>query len=168
MLKIKIILPIVLVMVVIVGAFVYTYTQKSQSADSMVKLLDETVVPKDKGMQKTDDTKGGDKMMMKEGSRYITYSKANLENAKNTRRVLFFYANWCPTCRPADASFSANESKIPADVILIRVNYNDTETEQEEKDLAIKYGITYQHTFVQIDGNGDVVTKWNGGQISEL
>ena len=41
-------------------------------------------------------------------------------------------------------------------------------TDKEEEDLARKYGITYQHTYVQIDGVGKEVTKWNGGQINEL
>lgn len=81
---------------------------------------------------------------------------------------LYFYANWCPICKPADADFKANSSKIPPDVTVIRVNYNDTDTGQEEKDLAKKYGITYQHTFVQIDAQGKEVTKWNGGQTDEL
>ena len=31
-----------------------------------------------------------------------------------------------------------------------------------------KYGITYQHTFVQIDAEGKEITKWNGGKIDEL
>jgi thioredoxin-related protein len=42
------------------------------------------------------------------------------------------------------------------------------ETDQEEKDLAKKYGITYQHTFVQIDSKGNEITKWNGGKTDEL
>ena len=99
--------------------------------------------------------------------RYLNYSKANLE--KNTgKRVLFFYASWCPTCRPADSDFRTNADKIPADLTLIRVNYNDPETDQEEKDLAKKYEATYQHTYVQIDEKGGVVTKWNGGQLDKL
>jgi thioredoxin-related protein len=48
------------------------------------------------------------------------------------------------------------------------VNYNDTATDQAEKELAKKYGVTYQHTFVQIDAEGNEVTKWNGGKIEEL
>ena len=39
---------------------------------------------------------------------------------------------------------------------------------KEEKDLAKKYAITYQHTFVQIDGLGKEVTKWNGGKTDDL
>ena len=101
-------------------------------------------------------------------TRYIEYKSGVLDESKNKRRVLYFYANWCPTCKPADANFKANQSKIPEDALVIRVNYNDSDTDAEEKELAKKYGITYQHTFVQIDADGSEVAKWNGGQIEEL
>ena len=99
---------------------------------------------------------------------YVTYSPEALASAASDRRVLFFYANWCPTCQPADESFSTNQSQLPTDVTVLRVNYNDTQTDQAEKDLAKKYGVTYQHTFVQIDAAGNEVAKWNGGKIDEL
>jgi hypothetical protein len=57
---------------------------------------------------------------------------------------------------------------IPEDIAIIRVNYNDPETDDEENALARKYGVTYQHTFVQIDSQGKEITKWVGGQTSEL
>lgn len=101
-------------------------------------------------------------------SRYQEYSKTAFESSSGSRRVLFFYANWCPICKPADASFRNQESLIPQDVRVLRVNYSDSDSDQDEKDLAKKYGITYQHTFVQIDSLGEEVTKWNGGQIEQL
>ena len=106
--------------------------------------------------------------MMKDDARYIEYSKTVLDQAVDKRRVLYFYASWCPVCRPADADFKQNSSKIPEDTVVIKVNYNDPDTDQEEKDLAKKYGITYQHTFVQIDAQGKEITKWSGGQTDEL
>ncbi len=102
------------------------------------------------------------------GSRYLEYSNEIFTSSASKRRVLFFFANWCPTCIPADTDFKTNMAQIPADVVVIRVNYNDTDTDADEKVLAQKYGITYQHTFVQIDGSGAVVSKWNGGQTREL
>lgn len=102
------------------------------------------------------------------GGNYVEYSKSILENSADKRRILFFYADWCPTCRPTDKDLKENISIIPQDVMVIRVNYNDTYTDQEEKELANKYDITYQHTFVQIDNQGNEVTKWNGVKTEEL
>jgi len=103
-----------------------------------------------------------------DNSRYIAYSKDILKNSQNTRRVLYFYANWCPTCLPANDDLSSKADQIPSDVTVIRVNYNDSDTDEDEKELARKYGITYQHTFVQIDSEGKEIAKWNGGQLKEL
>ena len=139
---------VAIIAVVGIGAFVRT--------NSMMKTDEDT------SMQPTDA------VMKKDERRYVEYSESTFDSASNNRRVLFFYASWCPTCIPADVNFSQNENKIPEDVTLIRVNYNDPETDQEEKDLAKKYGITYQHTFVQIDSTNKEVVKWNGGQIDEL
>ena len=176
------IILVIVAVVAVLGVGVFTLSQNSSKSDSMIK-KDETVIQKDtqNSMEKTKtpeqeakEKKEGEAMMkktddkMKADSRYVEYSKVALEKAATNRRVLFFYASWCPTCRPADASFKENMSEIPEDVTLIRVNYNDPETDQEEKDLAKKYGITYQHTYVQIDSTGKEVTKWNGGQINEL
>lgn len=52
--------------------------------------------------------------------------------------------------------------KIPENMVLMKTDY-DTYTE-----LKKKYGVTYQHTFVQVDENGNELTKWNGGGVNEL
>lgn len=100
--------------------------------------------------------------------RYLPYSSSALDQNQDSRRVLFFYATWCPTCRPIDKLLSENQSKLPTDVFVIRVNYNDPDTDDSEKELARKYAVTYQHTFVQIDSAGQEVAKWNGGGLTEL
>lgn len=99
---------------------------------------------------------------------YLPYSPSVLASQAGTKRVLYFYANWCPTCRPVDAELTQRSGEIPPGVTIIRVNYNDTDTDEEEKALAAKYAITYQHTFVQIDENGNALATWNGGGLSEL
>ncbi|MDP1721941.1 MAG: thioredoxin family protein [Candidatus Gottesmanbacteria bacterium] len=100
--------------------------------------------------------------------RYELYTPTLFTNTANKRRVLYFYATWCPSCKLADADFTANANNIPADAIVLRVNYNDPDTDNEEKKLARTYGITYQHTFVQIDAQGKPLTTWNGGQTDDL
>jgi thioredoxin 1 len=113
-------------------------------------------------------TKNTNSLSQTANARYTAFSPLILQDAASKRRVLFFYASWCPTCRPADAAFRMNTAQIPKDVIVVRVNYNDMDTDQEEKDLATKYGITYQHTYVQIDAEGKEIQKWNGGSVEEL
>jgi len=100
--------------------------------------------------------------------KYIHFSSGVLNENRQKTRVLFFYANWCPTCRPVDQELGNDPNKLPEDVVVIRVNYNDTDTDQEEKQLAKKYGITYQHTFVEIDSVGNALQIWNGGGVAEI
>lgn len=101
-------------------------------------------------------------------AKYLEFSRQNMVQNASVRKVLFFYANWCPTCKPADQDLRENIQKLPSDVVVIRVNYNDDQTDESEKELAKKYKVTYQHTFVQIDQNGEVVTKWNGEGAEKL
>lgn len=97
-----------------------------------------------------------------QSNNYLEYSQDAFEQASTKRRVLFFFASWCPTCRVADPNFLQNASQIPADVVVFKTNYDSEST------LKQKYAITYQHTFVQVDKDGNEITKWNGGQIEEL
>lgn len=96
------------------------------------------------------------------GLRYADYSPQAFEESNDKKRVYFFHASWCPTCKVANEEFSSNPDGIPEDIVLFKTDY-DT-----ENDLKKRYGITYQHTFVQVDENGNEVAKWNGGGISEL
>lgn len=169
-----------IIIFVLVGGGLFAANQQSQKTEKTIMTQEkaamaekETIKAKEDAAMKeneamTEKGVGKDAMMKKEASRYIEYSKAALDQATIGRRVLYFYASWCPICRPADANFKENTRKIPEDVTVVRVNYSDPDTDQEEKDLAQKYGITYQHTFVQIDAVGKEVSKWNGGQINEL
>jgi len=100
--------------------------------------------------------------------KYLVFGDGVIESQNAKKRVLFFYANWCPTCRPVDTELKASESKIPDGAVVIRVNYNDSETDAAEKELADKYGITYQHTFVLLDRDGGILKKWNGGSLKEI
>ncbi len=81
--------------------------------------------------------------------------------AEELPTVLFFNASWCPTCRKAREDFIANSDALMG-VNLILVDYDNSD------ELQKKYGITYQHTFVQIDANGKALATWNGGATNEL
>ncbi|OGM28937.1 hypothetical protein A2801_01055 [Candidatus Woesebacteria bacterium RIFCSPHIGHO2_01_FULL_41_10] len=101
------------------------------------------------------------------GHHYIQFNSETYEEIKNQNHILFFYANWCPTCRPADEQFRKRIRELAHEYTIVRVNYNDTDTDVDEKNLANEHGITYQHTFVLLE-NGKEVKRWNGGEMDEL
>lgn len=85
---------------------------------------------------------------------YSDYDQAKLANAEKGKVVLDFSAPWCPICQEADKNFKA--SAAPNGLTLLKVDYDSS------KDLKKKYGVTYQHTFVQVDKNGNLLKKWSG------
>lgn len=117
---------------------------KDESGDAMMKTEEELMM----------EDKGG--AMMEGAGTYETYDPSKLAMAKDGKVVLFFRASWCPTCRALDADVRKNLSGIPSGVTILDVNY-DT-----EKDLKTKYGITTQHTLVQVDVDGKELGKWVG------
>lgn len=70
--------------------------------------------------------------------------------------VLFFNASWCPTCQNTVKSLDAAKADFPDGLTVVSVDY-DTAT-----DLKKQYGVTTQHTFVQIQPDGSEVQKWTG------
>lgn len=152
------ILGISCIMLLAVAGGLYAWkSQKSVPAEVMMKQPE----PVSEGAM----MKGNENKMVKEPmmqTQYVVYSQDAYTAAAETKRVLFFHASWCPTCKVAREDFTTNTSLIPEGVTVLQVDY-DT-----EKGLKEKYGITYQHTFVQVDAQGNEVTKWNGGGTKEL
>ena len=109
----------------------------------------------DKSMEKNEDVM--EKPESNTGS-YITF--ANYEASKSQYNegdvVLFFNASWCPTCKALTKDIEANLGSIPSGTTIVSVDY-DTYT-----DLRKKYGVTYQHTLVQVNPSGEQVKKWSG------
>jgi len=109
-------------------------------------------------MMKEEETSMMDKSdtMMKAGL-YEEYAPEKVALASDTHNVvLYFRASWCPTCRALDADIKANLGKIPSSLAILDVNYDNSTA------LKKKYGVTYQHTFVQVDKDRNLIKKWSG------
>ncbi len=76
-----------------------------------------------------------------------------------TKVVYFFHATWCPDCKATDTSLTSEG--VPAGLTVVKVDY-DTAT-----DLRKTYGITQQHTFVQVGPDGAALAKWTGTRTGE-
>ncbi|MGB4076256.1 MAG: thioredoxin family protein [Minisyncoccia bacterium] len=93
--------------------------------------------------------------MMKKGS-YEPYAPEKIALAAEGDVVLFFHASWCPTCRALDENIQGNAASIPESLTILDVNYD------KEIELRKKYGVTMQHTLVQVDAAGTLLAKWTG------
>ncbi len=162
----------VIVLVVIVGG-VYAFMSDNDSMAEQAKLAEEKMMIEKKIMEekdavmKKDETSMMDKDMNEGGlvmkGSYEAYAPEKLARAETGDVVLFFHASWCPSCRGLSADIEANMSSIPEGVSILKVDY-DKETE-----LKKKYAVTYQHTLVQVDKDGNLIKKWSGSpKLSNL
>jgi thioredoxin 1 len=156
----------VIVLAVIVGGIYMSNNAKNDAMMAKEQMEQKTMEEK-KAMEEKDamtkaDTTKTDSMMEKEetmtkAGSYEAYSPEKVMLASATHDVvLFFRASWCPTCRAVDADIKANLSKIPSSLAILDVNYDNS------SDLKKKYGVTYQHTFIQVDKDGNLIKKWSG------
>ena len=148
-------------------------TMEQKGTEEKASMEDTNAVTKDDGammqkedvmMEKKDETQiiASTDTMMKVGV-YEKYNPEKIVKASTEDVVLFFKADWCPSCRAVDADIKANLTRIPSGINILEVNY-DSSTE-----LKNKYGVTYQHTFVQVDASGTLIKKWSGSRtLSEL
>lgn len=75
--------------------------------------------------------------------------------------VLFFHAGWCPTCRAAMRQIDERLAEL-GNISVVVVDYDSN------RKLRRQYGVTYQHTYVQIDGAGRKIALWNGGGVDGI
>ena len=100
--------------------------------------------------------------MMAEGIPYVPYTEAAYMDARSEGKVIFleFYANWCPICASQEVEIKDALSSLDySDVAAFRVNYKDSDTDNDEKDLAREFGIIIQHTHVLLGADGKLIKK---------
>jgi len=107
----------------------------------------------------TSDSAGPEEDAAEAGSApgaYVTLADYEDDPAaySGSKVVYFFHAEWCPTCRATESAIG--DTGIPDGLTVVKVDY-DTET-----DLRQEYGVTQQHTFVQVDDSGAELAKWTG------
>lgn len=159
----------VIALVVVIGGFSYFSTRtRPQTAQSPA---DSTNSP-----QASEETLGDGAVVEADGAmmaKYtgtvlagtsaplLDYNKADYDAAVKSDKlvVLYFYANWCPICRAEFPLMQSAFNKLTSDkVVGFRVNYNDSDTDSNEKALAGQFGVAYQHTKVFVK-NGQRILK---------
>ena len=131
--------------------------QGEEKQEEMMKQEDGTMMEKDAMMMKHTG-----KMLAGKSSPLLDFAKADYDMAAQSDKLvaLYFYANWCPICKEevANALYPAFNELTTDQVIGFRVNYNDDQTDNDEKNLAREFGVAYQHTKVFVK-NGQRILK---------
>lgn len=84
------------------------------------------------------------------------YAPEKIAKAETGKVVLFFKADWCPTCRALDADIKAHLKDIPENLAILTLDYDTSDA------LKKKYKVTTQHTLVQVDAKGEQIKQWKG------
>jgi thiol-disulfide isomerase/thioredoxin len=103
----------------------------------------------------TDSISDSDEQASAEGA-YISYEEYQADSvaAQDATTVLFFHAPWCPSCQATEQSLTSDG--VPDGLRVVKVDYDSA------TDLKRQYGVTQQHTFVQVDSGGEQRQKWSG------
>lgn len=144
------------------GSNTSTASSTASETPSATKSMADDKMDDKKSDDKMDDKKSDDKMDDKAGDAsakagaYMTLDqyKSDMSARAGTKVVYFFNASWCPTCVATDKAL--NSSGVPAGITVVNIDYDNSQ------DLREKYGVTYQHTFVQVDKDGKQLKKWSG------
>ena len=160
-------LPLVIAIVAIIGVASY-FASKRESAikesvrsstnDTMMKKAGETAMKKEDEVtteQYTETVLAGTSALL------LDFVKTDYDAAMKSNKlvVLYFYANWCPICKAEFPIMQKAFDELTTDrVIGFRVNYNDDQTDNDEKNIAKEFGVAYQHTKVFVK-NGKRILK---------
>ncbi len=98
---------------------------------------------------------GSNEIVAKTNANYVDYSAEGVKNT-NGDKVLFFHASWCGSCKGASKKIA--EAQTSTGLTVFKVDYDSND------DLRKMYDVTSQHTFVQVNKEGNMIAKWSGSK----
>lgn len=95
--------------------------------------------------------------------KYITYTQSHNDSIiGKSPTVLFFHADWCPTCRTIESNINDELASFPAGTQILKVNFD------KETKLKQDYEVFVQSTLIVLDSAGNVVKKLAAPSNKEL
>ena len=102
-------------------------------------------------------------VLVAKSAHYTAGSNQEIAALKGKEKfVIFFYAEWCGTCRSWEKKIKENLSSLPENTNIIKVDYD------QEQALKVEYGINKQSTAVFINADGSVAKKVGDPSLDEI
>lgn len=165
-------IAVVVIVLLFLGGGAYVLRTRGDGRESAVKRIEralpfpENPAVGEKEVETLNSSSYAGALLAGSAAPLLDFAKADYEKSKasDTLVVLYFYATWCPICKKevADALYPAFNELTDERVIGFRVNYNDTDTDSDEKALAREFGVGYQHTKVFVKGGTRILKSPEG------
>src|SRR3989344_7021402 len=142
----KIAVIVVGVLIVLVLGFIFISSSKKPTPIQDSGMMQK---PTDGQMQEPNKEGYVGKVLSGSSSPFLEFTKADYEKATAEGKVIFldFYATWCPICRAEAPEIDEGFNSLTTNkVVGFRVNFNDPDTDDDERTLAKEYNVPYQHT----------------------
>ncbi len=139
---------LVVVLLLIVG-FVFLQGRQNNQRDKVTPQTEKTEMEASQGTE--EEFRYGGQVIAGSTTPYVEFTKSGYDQALAERKIIIlnFYANWCPVCRAETPDLAAGfESLNNPNVVGFRVNWNDSDTDDDEKALAKAFSVPNQHTKV--------------------
>ncbi len=136
--------------IILLGVGLYTYKD-----ETVPEVVDSRIMKQSEDVPAKSINKESEEASTESGT-YEPYSAEKVKRAKDGAVVLFFHASWCSSCRALDEDIRTSKTLIPKGTTILDVDYDSS------IELRKKYGVTYQHTMVQVDTEGELINKWAG------
>mgnify|MGYP001582859187 FL=1 len=107
------------------------------------------------------------KVLAGNSSPFLEFNREDYEKALKSDKIILldFYANWCPICRAEEPGILDGFDSLTTDKLIgFRINFNDSETDSDEKQLAKDFNVPYQHTKIFIKKGVEIsrsVDQWD-------
>jgi len=120
----------------------------------------ESAVKNERNEASSQDSQYSGVVIVDAASPFIEFKKKDYDDALKSNKIIIldFYADWCPICRGEAPLLEKGFRDLNnPDVIGFRVNFKDTQTDEDEEELAKQFAITYQYTKVILKDGKEVL-----------
>ena len=100
------------------------------------------------------------KILAGEVSTFTEFRQEDYDKALSENKIIFlnFYASWCPICRAEAPAIHDGFNEIKTDQVAgFRVNFKDSDTDQNERLITQQFNVPIQHTKIIIKNGKEIL-----------